>query len=98
VRAVAPALLLAGLLVAGCASDDTGSPTSAPTATSTPSASSATPAGDDSGGSGSLPCVAGVERVPVPAEADKDDAMAAYCAVVELTREHAFTRLVLPGG
>ncbi len=96
-RAVAAALLLAGLLVAGCTSDDTAPPTSAPTATSAPSGSSANPAGDDSDASGSLPCVAGVERVGVPAGADDDDAMAAYCTVVELTREHAFTRLVLPG-
>jgi hypothetical protein len=44
-----------------------------------------------------LPCVPGVDTVPGAGTIEDEQAMAAYCLVVDLALEQGFTRLVLPG-
>lgn len=81
-------VLTCGVL-AGC-SDGESRPEADPPATS----ASATPSA-----SADLPCVPGIEPFSGPAveRFGADAVMAAYCAVADLSRETAFTNLLVPG-
>ena len=91
---LASLLLVTGAL-AGCSSDEPN-----PKADSPASSTAATPSATTSPSpTDALPCVPGVEPFTGPA-ADQfgpDAVMAAYCGVAELSRETAFTSLLVPG-
>lgn len=88
-------VVLACDVLAGC-SDGDSRPQADPPATS---ATSATSASATPSPSTELPCVPGVEPFSGPAAErfGADAVMAAYCAVAELSRETAFTNLLVPG-
>lgn len=84
-------IMLVALALAGCTSDEpdteAGTPVTTPTPATTPSPTEA------------LPCVPGVAPF-TGAAADRFGAeavMAAYCEVAELSRQTAFTALLVPG-